>query len=68
MTEQLDRQKLLDEFGLLTEEQVAVLFGIKVKSLRERATDNQPVFTKAGPCRLYAREAVIEFMASRNNR
>jgi hypothetical protein len=61
-----DRANLLAQFDLMTEAQLAVLFGVTVKTLQNRPLAKLPSFSKVGNERLFSREAVKEYLA-RNN-
>lgn len=53
-----ENPEILKRFGLITEEDLASLLGITVPSLRNRARDNLPAFTKVGRRRLFKDDAV----------
>lgn len=57
--------ELLKHFGLITEEDLAALLGITVPSLRNRARDNLPAFTKVGRRRLFKDDAVRAYLEAR---
>ncbi len=58
----IDRERLFAEFDILTEESVAALLGIKVKTLRDRPLAQKPASTKIGQDRVYHRQSVKEFL------
>jgi hypothetical protein len=58
----IDRNRLLEEFGMLTEATVAQLLNIDVKTLKNRPLAEQPSFSKVGRARLYHRKAVIAYL------
>ena len=60
----IDRKRLLAEFDLLTEENVARLLNIDVKTLKNRPRTQQPSFSKVGRARLYSKQAVLDFLAA----
>ena len=47
----------------MTEGQLAVLFGVSVKTLQNRPLAKLPSFSKVGNERLFSREAVQEYLA-----
>src|SRR6476659_8181047 len=57
-----DRDRLLAEFGKLTEASVAVLLNIDVKTLKNRPLSQQPKFSKVGRERLYDRQSVLDYL------
>ena len=56
---------LLERFGLITEEDLAALLGLTVRSLRNRRSADLPAFVKAGRRRLYKEDSVREYLAAR---
>lgn len=52
----------LQRFGLVSEQDVAILLGVTVESLRNRPLDRMPAFFKSGRRRLFREEAVREFI------
>lgn len=64
----VDREQLLDQFGLMTEDELAVLFGVNVQSLRNRKPNELPPFTKTGARRLFFKDDVVEFMRAQRGR
>jgi excisionase family DNA binding protein len=54
--------QLLKRFGMLTEEDVAKLLGITVKTLKNRPRADIPEFVKAGRRRLFKEEAVRDYL------
>jgi hypothetical protein len=57
-----DRERLLAEFDLVIEQDVATLLGIDVKTLRNRPLAKQPKFSKVGRDRLYHKQALKAFL------
>jgi hypothetical protein len=55
-------QDLLKHFDKVTEEQLAVLLGITVKTLKNRASADLPAFKKVGRRRLFDGESVREYL------
>ena len=64
---QEDRERLLREFDMISEEDLAILFGVQVKSLKNRPTNDLPPFTKTGGKRLFFRSDVMSYMRLRMN-
>ena len=62
MRERVSEERLLKHFGLMTERQVAALFGITVPSLRNRPADKLPDSRKVGRRRLFVEESVRQFL------
>jgi hypothetical protein len=60
--EAVERDHLLQEFGLVTEGQLAVLLDVDVKTLKNRARKNLPPYTKVGGKRLFFRDDVVRYM------
>ena len=60
-----DAAHLLKRFGLITEEDLAALLGLTVRSLRNRRSADLPAFVKAGRRRLYKEDSVREYLAAR---
>ena len=58
----IERERLLAEFDMITEDSVAALLGIAVITLRNRPLTQQPTFSKVGRDRLYHRKSVMEFL------
>lgn len=56
---------LLERFNLITEEDLAALLGLTVRSLRNRRSADLPAFVKAGRRRLYKEDSVREYLAAR---
>lgn len=58
------RQALLAEHGLMTEEDLSILLGVKIKTLRNRPTDELPSFVSVRGMRgrLFKRDSVEEFL------
>jgi len=57
----VDEQHVRDMVGVMTEAQVAVLYGCGVRSLRNRARDDLPPYFKAGGKRLFFKEDVVKY-------
>jgi hypothetical protein len=60
----IDRDRLLAEFDMMTEESVAALLDIDTKTLKNRPLDQQPTFTKIGNKRLYHKASVVKYLAA----
>jgi hypothetical protein len=61
----LDRRALLDEFGLITEEDFALLIGCEVKTVRNTAWQDLPEHIKVGRQRLFKKAAVEAYLDRR---
>jgi hypothetical protein len=59
----IDRERLLAEFGLITEKQLAVLLGVDIKTLKNRPRSELPVFSRTGRQRLFHKDAVQAYLA-----
>jgi hypothetical protein len=55
-------QDLLQRFGLVSEENLAKLLGLSVKTLKNRAHSDLPEFVKAGRRRLFKEDSVRRFL------
>lgn len=55
-------KELLDRFGLVTEESLARLLGVTVKTLKNRPRDDLPKFVKRSHRRLFLAASVKEFL------
>jgi hypothetical protein len=62
-----ERVRLMTEFGVITEAELAILFGVEVKTLRNRKENELPPFTKTGGQRLFFKEDVMAYMRKRMN-
>lgn len=60
-----DEAELLQRFGLMTEEDLAKLLGVTVRTLQNRPRSNLPAFVKAGRRRLYKVDAVTAYLEAR---
>jgi hypothetical protein len=61
-------QHVLDELGLVTEEQLAAaVYGCGRKAMQNRARAELPPFFKAGGKRLFFRDDVVKFFRNRTN-
>ena len=57
------RQPLLDEFGVITLEQLAQLWGVDVKTLQNKGTKNDlPPHTRIGGKRLFFKDELKAYM------
>lgn len=57
------RKPLLDEFGVITLEQLAHLWGVDIKTLQNKATKNDlPPHSRVGGKRLFFKEDVKAYM------
>jgi hypothetical protein len=63
--EAMQRTALLNEFNVMTEEQLATLFGVEVKTLKNRPADDLPPFSRTGGKRLFFKTDVLEFLKRR---
>jgi hypothetical protein len=59
------RRAMLAEFGLMTEQDLAALLGLTVKTLLNRPFADLPEFTTAGRERLYFKASVVTFLRGR---
>jgi Helix-turn-helix domain len=58
-----DRKPLLDEFGVITLEGLATLWGVDIKTLQNKATRNElPRHSRVGGKRLFFKEDVLAYM------
>ena len=62
-----ERQRLLDKFDMITEEELAVLLDVMVKTLKNRDQRELPAFSKVGNKRLFFRADVIKFLRRLTN-
>jgi excisionase family DNA binding protein len=59
----ISRDRLLQEFGMITLEELATLWGVDVKTLQNRATTNDlPPHTRVGGKRLFYKTDVDAYM------
>jgi hypothetical protein len=58
----LGSRELLEKFGLVSEEDVAAMIGVTVKTLKNRPLAQLPEFTKVGRRRLYKADSVREYL------
>ena len=58
----IPRQRLLDEFGMITLEELATLINVDVRTLRNRAESKLPPYTKVGAKRLFFKQDVIDWL------
>ena len=62
----MDRERLLREFGMITDDDLAILLGISPHTLKNRPTNELPPFTKSGgKYRLYFKDDVTAYMRKR---
>lgn len=54
-----------ERFGLMTEEDLAKLLGVTVRTLQNRPRSNLPAFVKAGRRRLYKVDSVRAYLEAR---
>lgn len=59
------RQRVLDELGLMTEHELALLYDCEVSTMKNRPRAELPPFFRAGGKRLFFRADVIEFFRRR---
>jgi hypothetical protein len=62
MSTRVNEKELLERFGLVTEQALATILGVKVKTLKNRPADKLPKFRKEGRRRLFEEESVREFL------
>ena len=62
-----ERQQLLALFDLITEEQLALLLDVEVKTLKNRDQRDLPAFSKVGNKRLFFKADVIKYLRRRTN-
>jgi Helix-turn-helix domain len=60
-----ERLRLMGEFGVMTEGDLAILFGVEVKTLKNRKENELPPFTKTGGQRLFFKDDVMAYMRKR---
>lgn len=66
VTAETDRSiALLDEFGLMSEQDLACLLGKNVRTLRNTPVADLPAFTTAGRRRLFYKDSVRQFLEDR---
>jgi len=58
-------QHLMERFGLITEDDLASLLGVTVKTLKNRPRRDLPAFVKAGRKRLFKAAAVEDYLKAR---
>lgn len=63
--EGVDRQQVLDRLDLLTEAQLAAVYGCGRKAMQNRPRSELPPFFRAGGKRLFFREDVVKFFKNR---
>lgn len=64
-TSSRQEKDLLKHFGMVSEEQLAILLGVTRKTLKNRPLDKLPEFVKQGRRRLFPEAAVREFLRPR---
>jgi hypothetical protein len=57
-----ERQRLLDKFDVITEEELAVLLDVTVKTLKNRDQLDLPAFSKVGNKRLFFKADVVKYL------
>ena len=57
-----ERQRLLDKFDVITEEELAVLLDVTVKTLKNRDQRDLPAFSKVGNKRLFFKADVVKYL------
>jgi hypothetical protein len=62
-----ERRRLLDKFDMITEEELALLLDVTVKTLKNRDQRELPAFSKVGNKRLFFKADVIKFLRGRTN-
>lgn len=63
--ESVQRRDLLEAFGLVTEQQLAILLDVDPKTLKNRSRKNLPPYTKVSGKRLFFRDDVLAYMRGR---
>jgi len=58
----IPRRRLLDEFGMMTQEELATLWGIDVKTLWNKADKELPPHSRVGGKRLFFKDDVLSYM------
>lgn len=58
----VSRERLLAEFNMITQEELATLFGVDVRTLQNRPDSKLPAYSKVGGQRLYFKDDVVAFM------
>jgi hypothetical protein len=61
------RRQLLEDFGLLTEGELAVLFDVEIKTLKNRPANDLPPFTRTGGTKLFFREDIKKFLQDKRS-
>lgn len=62
MNDSKDSKRLLEQFGLIPEEDLAEMIGVKVKTLKNRPHSELPEFVKAGRRRLFKAASVRSYL------
>jgi hypothetical protein len=62
-----ERRRLLDKFDMITEEELALLLNVEVKTLKNRDQRDLPSFSKVGNARLFFKTDVVKFLRRRTN-
>jgi len=60
-----ERTEVLEKLGYMTEDDLAGVLGVTVKTLKNRARVNLPPYVKAGHRWLFKTEAVKEYLEAR---
>lgn len=63
----VNREALLEQFGVMTEEHLASLLGVEVKTLKNRSEKDLPPFSKTGGKRLFFKEDVLAYLRRGRN-
>lgn len=58
----MSEAQLLKRFGYVSEEDVAKLLGVTVKTLKNRRREDLPEFVKSGRRRLFKETAVLSYL------
>lgn len=56
------RKRLLEEFGMLTQEELATLFGVDVKTLMNKSAKELPPHSRVGGKRLFFKDDVMRYL------
>lgn len=62
-----DATHLLERFGLVTEDDLAALLGITVRTLKNRPRSNLPSYVKTGRRWLFVEKSVREYLERKSS-
>jgi hypothetical protein len=57
-----ERRRLLEKFDMITEEELALLLNVEVKTLKNRDQRDLPAFSKVGNKRLFFIADVVKYL------